>query len=117
MERMGLSIEQEVLCFAGIVGVWLIISMLKMRLFREKKSKAPIQIVHAAFVSKEIKPGTYRAGRSVMGFSFLVNFVTEDGLRLELFAYEEEFGALEKGTRGILTYQDRYFVDFVAEDT
>lgn len=117
MEHMGLTIGQEILWFAGILGVWLLVSYLKMRVFREKKSKAPVMTVPATFLSKEVKPGTYRAGRSVMGFSFLVNFATEDGVKLELFAYEEEFGALEEGTRGLLTYQDRYFLAFKDEKT
>ena len=116
MERMGLSVGQEVLCFAVIIALWVLISYLKMRAFWEKKSKAPVQTVKASFVSKDVKPGTYKAGRSVMGFSFLVNFVTEDGVELDLFAYEEQFGAMKEGAKGLLTYRDRYFVEFSEEN-
>ena len=47
-----------------------------------------------------------------MGYSFVINFLTEDGQTLELYAYEIEFGGLKEGTRGVLTYKGRYFVDY-----
>ena len=90
----------------------LLIFWLRVRWFWEKPSREPERSVAATVVSKEVKQGTQRSGRSMMGYSFLVNFRTEDGRMLELYAYEVEFGGLKEGTTGMLTYQGRYFVDF-----
>ena len=80
--------------------------------FREEPSDEPERTVTATVVSKEVLEGTHRTGRSMMGFSFLINFQTEDGQNLPLYAYEIEFGGLKEGMTGILTYQGRYFVYF-----
>ena len=48
----------------------------------------------------------------MMGYSFVINFLAEDGQTLELYAYEVEFGGLKEGMNGILTYKGRYFVAF-----
>ena len=48
----------------------------------------------------------------MMGYSFVVNFQTDDNQALELYAYETEFGGLKEGIKGKLIYQGRYFVDF-----
>lgn len=71
-----------------------------------------VKKVCATVISKEVKSGTHETGRSVMGYSFAVTFQTEDDQILELFTYEIEYGGLKIGTKGVLTYQGRYFVDF-----
>ena len=91
----------------SIAGHWL-----KNRLWGEKPSKEPEQTVVASVISKEVRPGTHRSGRSNGGYSYVVYFATEEGKTLELYAYEVEFGALKEGTQGKLTYRDRYFVSF-----
>lgn len=90
----------------------LFVSYLKVRLFREKPSVEPERVVVATISSKEIKQGTNETGRSVMGYSFLIHFRTEDGQNLDLFAHEIEYGGLQEGMKGTLSYQGRYFVDF-----
>ena len=80
--------------------------------FRENQTNAPERTVRAAVVSKEVKPGTHGAGRSMMGYSFMVTFRTEDGQTIEVYAYEVEYGGLKEGMTGQLTYKGRYFVDF-----
>ena len=94
------------------VAACLLIFYLRVRWFWEKPSREAEKSVAAAIVSKEVKQGTNRSGRSMMGYSFVVTFQTEDGQTLELYAYEVEFGGLKEGMKGILTYQGRYFVDF-----
>lgn len=88
------------------------VSYLKVRLFREKLSKEPEKTVAATVISKAVKSGTHETGRSMMGYSFVVNFLTADGQTLELYAYEIEYGGLKEGMKGVLTYQGRYFVNF-----
>ena len=85
---------------------------LRVRLFKEKPSKEPEKTVMATVVSKEVKRGTQRTGRSNGGYSYAIRFLTEDGETLELYAYEVEFGGLKEGARGLLTYKGRYFVCF-----
>ena len=94
------------------LALFLLIFYLRVLPFREKPSTEPVKTVQATIAAKEIHPGTHRSGRSQMGYSFLVHFQTDDGQRLELYAYEEEFGGLKEGMSGVLTYQGRYFVDF-----
>ena len=91
----------------GIVG-----HFLKNRLWGEKPSSEPEQTVVASVVSKEVRSGTQRSGRSNGGYSYVIHFLTEDGKPLELYAYEVEFGALKEGMHGKLTYRGRYFVCF-----
>ena len=107
----------EILFFVAIMAVWLLISYLRVRAFREKKIDEPLQTVRAIYVSKKVKPGTYRAGRSIMGFSFFVSFVTEDDELLELVANQEEFGSMWEGKEGMLTYQGKYFVSFEIDES
>ena len=89
----------------AVIYVWL-------SAFQEEPTSEPERMVYATVVSKEVQEGTNRSGRSMMGYSFVVNFRTEDGQMLELYAYEVEFGGLKEGMSGILTYKGRYFVDF-----
>ena len=95
-----------------VIAVAILLYYLRVRLWGEKKSKEPEKTVTASVVSKEVKRGTQRTGRSNGGYSYAVNFLTEDGATLELYAYEIEFGGLKEGMQGLLTYQDRYFVRF-----
>lgn len=94
------------------LAFFLLVSYLRVLPFLEKPSWEPIKIAAVTVVSKEVRSGTFRSGRSQAGYSFVVNFRTEDGRMLELFAYETEFGGLKEGMQGIVTYQGRYFVDF-----
>ena len=95
-----------------IGGGCVLVFYLRIRLFQEKPSTEPERTVTATVVSKEVRQGTNQSGRSMMGYSFVVNFRTEDGQLLELFTYEIEFGGLKEGMQGSLTYQDPYFVSF-----
>ena len=95
-----------------IGGGCALIFYLRIRLFTEKPSGEPERSVAATVISKEVREGTNRSGRSMMGYSFVVNFQTEDGKTLELYVYEIEFGGLREGMKGMLTYQGPYFVSF-----
>jgi len=119
-EATGLlyGIVPEDVCYyimAVVYGAafFLMVFYLRVLPFREKPSWEPGRSVCAAVVSKEVKSGTHYSGRSQVGYSFVVNFLTEDGRTLELYAYEIEFGSLREGMRGILTYRGRYFVSFL----
>lgn len=94
------------------LAFFLLISYLRVLPFREKPSWDPRISVQATVASKEVRTGTDSSGRSQMGYSFVVNFVTEDNRALELYAHEIEFGGLKEGMKGVLIYQGRYFVDF-----
>ena len=120
-ERAGLlygiipkSICDFIVLLVYAVASCLLLFYLRIRWALEKPSKEPKKLVMATVVSKEVKPGTHAAGRSMMGYSFVVTFRTEDGELLELYAYELEFGSLKEGMTGSLTYQGRYFVSFDA---
>lgn len=106
------SVCHHIVFVVYALALFLLIAYLRVLPFKEKPSNEPERTVAATVVSKEIVSGTRGSGRSQMGFSFLVNFQTEDGRILELFAYEEEFGGLREGMAGTLTYQGRYFVNF-----
>lgn len=80
--------------------------------FREEPTNEPERTATATVISKEVQEGTNQTGRSMMGYSFLVTFRTQDGQILPLYAYEVEFGGLKEGMTGTLTYQGRYFIDF-----
>ena len=108
----GLSELQRLALICGILCFLLLIYYLRVRLWGEKRSNEPEKTVTATVVSKEIKRGTQRTGRSNGGYSYAVNFLTETGESLELYAYELEFGSLQEGTKGRLAYQGRYFVSF-----
>ena len=111
------GIIPEDICFIILVFVYgvaacSLIFYLRVRWFMEKPTTEPEKTVVATVASKEVREGTNRSGRSMMGYSFVVNFQTEDGENLELYAYEIEFGGLKEGMQGVLTYKGRYFVDF-----
>ena len=91
---------------------FLLICYLRVLPFREKPSREPKQIVMATVISREVRTGTNRSGRSQGGYSFVVHFRTTDGQSLELYTYDVEYGGLREGMQGILTYQGRYFVSF-----
>ena len=93
----------------------LLVAYLRIRPFVEKPAKEPEKTIFATLISKEVKTGTFHTGRSNRGYSYVLYFMTEEGQKLELFSYEIEFGRLNKGMRGMLTYKGRYFVNFVEE--
>ena len=96
----------------GIICLILLLHYLRVHLWGEKKTKEPEETVTATVISKEVKRGTQHTGRSNGGYSYAVNFLTNEGKQLELYAYEIEFGGLKEGTKGQLTYRGRYFVSF-----
>ncbi len=102
----------HILAVAYGLAVFLLISYLRVLPFMEKPSYEPERIVQAAVMSKEIRSGTQGSGRSQMGYSFVITFLTETGDTMELFAYENEFGGIKEGMKGALTYKGRYFVSF-----
>ena len=106
------SLCTELIFVLYMLALMLLIFYLYAHAFQEKPSLEPVKAVQAAVVSKEITSGTNRTGRSHMGYSFLIRFLTVDGQELALYAYEEEYGSLKEGMEGMLTYQGRYFVDF-----
>ena len=95
-----------------IGGGCALVFYLRVHWFMEKPSDEPERAIAATVISKEVREGTNRSGRSMMGYSFVVNFQTEDGQTLELYVYEIEFGGLKEGMTGTLTYQGPYFVSF-----
>lgn len=118
-ETKGLlyGIVPEQICDGIMFSVYgltaaLLATYAKAHWWQEKPSKEPEKTIRATAISKEVKPGTYRSGRSKGGYSYTITFSTEDGQELELFAYEIEFGGIKEGTTGMLTYKGRYFVDF-----
>jgi len=106
------AVCDHILALAYGVAVCLLIFYLRVRMWREKPAYEPEKTVAAAVVSKELRAGTRETGRSVMGYSFAVTFLTEDGQTLELYTSEIEFGGLKESMRGVLTYRGRYFVSF-----
>ena len=104
-----------------IFGVFIIITSmfligyLRVRPFKEKQTKEPEKTVSATVFLKEVKQGVFDTGRTNHGCSYVIHFMTEDGQKLELYAYEIEFGGLRKGMQGMLTYKGRYFVSFEEE--
>lgn len=97
---------------AYAVAICLVISYLRVHWFLEKSTKEPERTVTAIVFSKEVKRGTQRTGRSNGGYSYAITFITPNDTKLELFAYEIEFGALKEGMKGELTYKGRYFISF-----
>lgn len=80
--------------------------------FTEKKCKEPQQTAHAKVLSRRVQSGNpHRSGRSTQGYTFLVTFELDDGTQLELYAYDVEYGALQEGMEGNLTWKGRYFVE------
>ena len=101
-----------ILIFVSGSAFFLLTSYLRVRIWKEKPSNEPERTTGATVISKEIRSGTGGAGRSVMGYSFVVTFRTVDGIELTLYTYETEYASLKEGSVGNLTYQGRYFVDF-----
>ena len=100
--------------YTGVFG--LLVFYLRVRWFQEKPVMEPERAAVATVISKEVRQGTNQSGRSMMGYSFVVNFQTEDGQILELYTYDVEYGGLEEGMKGILTYRGRYFCSFETND-
>ena len=105
-----------ILSIVYITAAALLFAYIRARGWLETPSKEPEKSVVATVVSKDVIRGTHGAGRSIGGYSFVVNFLTEDNQALELFTYEIEFGSLKEGMHGILTYQGKYFVCFHYEE-
>ena len=103
---------QELVFVLYLLALMLLIFYVRVWCFQEKPTNEPERSVRATVKSREIVSGTGRSGRSQMGMSFVITFRTEEGESLELYAYEEEYGALREGMAGTLTYRGRYFVSF-----
>lgn len=90
----------------------LLVAWIRVRWAQETPTAEPERTVTATVLGKELVVGTHGAGRSSLGYSFVVRFAAEDGQTLEVFAYEDEYIRLKEGAKGVLTYKGRYFVDF-----
>ena len=111
------GIVDEGLCYAMTavpygLAIMLLVFYIRVLPFLEKPTAEPEKTVRAMVSSKEIRSGTHNSGRSQQGYSFLVTFRTDHGEHLELYAYDVEYGGLEEGMEGNLTYRGRYFVGF-----
>ena len=96
--------------------VCLLVFWLRVRPFREKKTKEPERTARAKLMDRRVESGTNRSGRSSgMGFSYVLTFRLETGEELELFAYETEYGALREGAQGTLTWKGPYYISFEKE--
>ena len=82
--------------------------------FREKKTDEPEHTAPATLVSRRVQSGNpIRSGRSSgLGYTYLALFRLEDGTETELYAHDQEWGALVDGTSGVLTWKGPYFVSF-----
>ena len=99
--------------FFLVTAFCLLIFWLRVRPFREKKTREPEQTAKARLISRQVKSGTNRSGRSSgMGYSYVLTFQTDTGKHLELYAYDTEYGALREGMEGALTWKGSYFVHF-----
>lgn len=91
----------------------LLIFWLRIRPFREKKTKEPQQTQNAVLTARRVESGTGSSGRSSgMGYSYVLTFRLESGRTLDLYAYETEYGSLREGLEGKLTWKGPYFVSF-----
>lgn len=108
----GLHNGQVFALVGGGILLVMLLHVLRVRLWGEKRSKEPEKTVMATVTAKEVKQGTQSTGRSNGGYSYAISFLTQTGEPLELYAYEMEFGGLKEGMQGMLTYQGRYFVSF-----
>lgn len=106
---------RKLLVLVYVLAATLLIAYLRARLWGETPTREPEKTVFATVQSRQIVPGTHGAGRSKGGFSYVVNFCTDEGETLQLFAHEIEYGGLREGTHGMLTYRGRYFVDFAPQ--
>lgn len=101
------------LIFIAILAVCLLVFWLRTFPFREKKTNEPERTAKAKVLSRRVQSGNpIRSGRSTQGYTFLVTFLLENGSKLELYAYDAEYGALREGMEGILTWKGPYFVSF-----
>lgn len=111
------GIVPEEVCDLILVAVYglslaLFVAWVRAGWAQETPTAEPERTVTATVVGKELVEGTHGAGRSSLGYSFVVRFATEDDQVLEVFAYEDEYIRLKEGAKGQLTYKGRYFVDF-----
>lgn len=98
---------------AGILAVMGFVFWLRTFPFREKKTNEPERTAGAEVLSRRVQSGNpIRSGRSHQGYTFLVTFRLEDGKELELYAYDHEYGALQEGMNGSLTWKGPYFIRF-----
>ena len=98
---------------AGILAVMGFVFWLRTFPFREKNTKEPERTAGAEVLSRRVQSGNpIRSGRSHQGYTFLVTFRLEDGRKLELYAYDHEYGALQEGMTGSLTWKGPYFIRF-----
>lgn len=112
MERLGLTIDQEILILAGILATWVLITYSRMSSFINDSRNAPKISVKATLLSKDLKPGSYKGGKAVMDRSWIVIFETEDNKYIELLACKDDIVNLNTGTDGLLTYKGKQFIEF-----
>lgn len=101
----------------GLLVLMFLVYWLRAFPFREKKTNEPEQTSRAVVISRRVQSGNpIRSGRSAgLGYTFLVTFRLAEGRELELYAYDEEYGALREGMEGQLTWKGPYFVQFSQE--
>lgn len=105
---------KTLLMLLAMIAICSLFFWLRVRPFREKKTNEPERSAQAELLSRRIEPGTGQSGRSHMGYSFVLTFRLEENIQLELYAYEQEYGALREGMTGMLTWKGPYFVRFEA---
>ena len=93
-----------------------VVFWLRVRPFREKKTREPERSARAQLTARRVESGTGGSGRSAgMGYSYRLVFRTEDGREPELYATETEYGSLREGAEGTLTWKGPYFIAFEQE--
>ena len=104
---------KSILNIALMTAFFFLVYWLRTFPFREKKTKEPERTAEAEVLSRRVQSGNpIRSGRSHQGYTFLVTFRLEDGQELELYAYDHEYGGLNEGMTGSLTWKGPYFVRF-----
>ena len=104
---------KSLLNIALMIAFFFLVYWLRTVPFREKETKEPERSTKAEVISRRVQSGNpIRSGRSQQGYTFLVTFRLEDGKELELYAYDHEYGALQEGMTGSLTWKGPYFVRF-----
>ena len=99
-----------------IAGTFLIF-WLRVLPFREKNTKEPEKTARAKLTARRVESGTNHSGRSSgMGYSYVLTFLLEGGAELALYAYDTEYGALQEGMEGTLTWKGPYFVSFLQKE-
>lgn len=100
-----------------LLALSFLVYWLRVLPFREKKTNEPERTARAKLVARNVQKGTHRSGRSQgMGYSFLLTFEAEGAEKLELYAYDHEYGALREGMEGMLTWKGPYFVSFLPKE-